>query len=92
MLSIAVFSVFVPTLFLMLYAKFKILSWNFRGLGLLDKCNIVRETIRCSRCDICMLQETKLNEISLSYVSNFLPSYFNTDCVFNLADNTSGVS
>lgn len=71
----------------MLAHKIKILSWNCRGLGILDKCNVVRETIRSSRCDICMLQETKLNEFSLSYVARFLPSYFDSTCAYNLAIN-----
>lgn len=57
---------------------------------MLDKCNVVREVIRSSRCDVCLLQETKLNEISLSYVVNFLPSYFSPNCVFNLVFNSLG--
>lgn len=72
------------------YKKLQILSWNCRGLGLIEKCNVVRETIRASRCDICLLQETKLNEISLTYVMMFLPSYFSPDCVYNCANNSSG--
>lgn len=72
----------------MLYKKTKVLCWNVRGLGLFDKCNVVRETIRASRCNFCMLQETKLNELCLSYVMKFLPSYFDPCCVFNLANQS----
>lgn len=72
------------------YKMCKILSWNCRGLGLLDKCNVVREVIRSSRCDVCLLQETKLSEIPFNYFSRFLPSYFNLSCVYNLADHSKG--
>lgn len=37
-----------------------------------------------------MLQETKLNDISLTYVMRFLPSYFDPICMFNLANNSKG--
>ena len=69
--------------------KFKILSWNCRGLGRLDKCDVVRNVIRQSRCDICMLQETKMNENNLNYVS-VLPFFFERNCVVVHAHNTSG--
>lgn len=72
------------------YKKLKILSWNVRGLGRDGKCNVVKEIIRSSRCDICMLQETKINEFPLNYGRHFLPSYFDDTCAFNLAINTSG--
>lgn len=72
------------------YKKITILSWNCRGLGILEKCNVVREIIRSSRCDVCMLQETKINEFSLNYMLPFLPSYFNQKCVFNVADRSKG--
>jgi hypothetical protein len=38
------------------------------GLGSLTKCNVVRNYIRSSRCDIVVLQETKLNDLTLSYI------------------------
>lgn len=75
---------------LMLYKKLKVLSWNVRGLGALDKCNVVRDVIRTSRCDVCLLQETKLNEVTLNYVLRFLPSFFNPQVAYNQAFNTSG--
>lgn len=42
---------------------------------------VVRSVIRESRCDICCLQESKLNEINLSYVSWVLHSFFHVDVV-----------
>lgn len=74
----------------MIYKKLKVLSWNCRRLGLVDKCNVVCEVIRSSRCDVVLLQQTKLNELSLSYTRCFLPSFFNPSCVYNLADRSKG--
>lgn len=71
------------------FRKFKVLSWNCRGLGRLEKCDVVKNVIRQSRCDVCMLQETKLNEISLNY-SSALPSFFEKNCVVVHANNSAG--
>lgn len=60
----------------MLQKKISLLSWNVRGLGNDEKCLVVRNVIKNSRCDICALQETKGNRVDLSYVSRFLPSFF----------------
>lgn len=77
-------------MFLMCYKKIRILSWNCRGLGNLEKCNVVCDVIRSARCDVCLLQETKLNEVVFKYVSRFLPSFFNFNVAYNQAFNTSG--
>ena len=77
-------------MFLMSYKKIRILSWNCRGLGNLEKCNVVCDVIRSARCDVCLLQETKLNEVVFKYVSRFLPSFFNFNVAYNQAFNTSG--
>lgn len=74
----------------MFLKKFKLLSWNVRGLGSDEKCLVVKNTIKNSRCDVCVLQETKSNIISLPYVLRFLPSFFDYDVAFNLAQNSSG--
>lgn len=60
--------------------KIKVLSWNVRGLGDLEKCNVVRNVLRTSRCDVVLLQETKLNEYDLKYFSEFLPTFIDRDC------------
>lgn len=72
------------------YKKMKLLSWNCRGLGDLKKCKVVSDVIRSSRCDICMLQETKINEMSFKYVSSFLPSFFFLNCAYILARGSKG--
>ena len=78
------------SIFSMLAKKIKILSWNCRGLGCPDKCNVVRNVVRESRCDVCMFQETKLNESGLNYVGRFLPTFFDQRCAFNHSIGTSG--
>lgn len=70
--------------------KFSLLSWNVRGLGGDEKCFVVRNIIKNSRCDVCAFQETKCNRMQLSYVSRFLPSFFDLDVAFNLAANSAG--
>lgn len=70
--------------------KFKLLSWNVRGLGCLEKCLVVRNVIREARCDFVCLQETKWNNWELNYVLSLLPSYFQSDCMFITALNSRG--
>lgn len=74
----------------MFLKKFKFLSWNVRGLGDDEKCNVVRNVIKNSRCDVCVLQETKCNKFVLSYILRFLPSFFSFDVAYNLASNSKG--
>lgn len=74
----------------MYYKKTKLLSWNVKGLGNPDKCNVVKDVIRTSRCDVCLLQETKMNEVTLNYVWRFLPSFFNPCCAFSEANHSKG--
>lgn len=68
----------------------KLLSWNCRGLGCLDKCLVVRNVIRASRCDVVCIQETKWNEIELSYVLSVLPTFFENECMYINAINSRG--
>lgn len=72
------------------YKKFKLISWNVRGLGNPDKCRVVCDVIRKSRGDICMLQETKLNDMNFNYVSLFLPTFFNFEVAYKLANGSKG--
>lgn len=74
----------------MYYKKIKFLSWNCRGLGLVEKCGVVSDMIRTSRCDVVLLQETKLNEVISNYVLRFLPSFSNLNCAYNQAHGTKG--
>lgn len=52
---------------------FTILSWNVRGLGDPEKCNLVRDAIRSANPLIVCLQETKLQECNFFKASSFLP-------------------
>lgn len=70
--------------------KIKILSWNVRGLGADEKCNLVKSTIRTSRCDVCCLQETKWNTFDLLNYSKVLSTFFERNCVALKAINSSG--
>lgn len=80
----------VYLVFLMSLQKIKVLCWNVRGLGSVQKCNVVRSTLVASRCEVCIFQETKLNEIDLNYFSLFLPSFFVRMCACNKAINNAG--
>lgn len=64
------------------YKKFKLFSGN------LEKWKVVCDVIRKARCDVCMLQETKINEMTFNYVARFLPSFFNFNCAYILARGT----
>lgn len=75
---------------IMNYKKIKLLSWNCRGLGDPEKCKVVCDVIRKSRCDVCMLQETKMNTMSFNYVVRFLPTFFSFECAYSLARGTKG--
>lgn len=72
------------------YKKIKILSWNVRGLGSDDKCAVVRDVIRTSRCDVLFLQETKCSHGDCAYFSRVLPTFFDERCVTLDARNTAG--
>lgn len=87
--SLVVFWMFFSR-FSMNLQKIKLLSWNVRGLGCVNKGNVVRNTIKNSRCDLCLLQEMKCNSINYSIITKFLPSFFNQDVAFNLAQNSAG--
>lgn len=71
------------------YKKFKLLSWNVRGLGLNEKCNVVRNIIKNARCEVVLLQETKCNSLELSQLFRFLPSFFSLDVAYNLTINSA---
>lgn len=76
--------------FLMSFKKIKVLSWNYRGLGSLEKCLVIRNVIRSSRCDVVCLQEMKLSSLGFAHVSTMLPSFFQTQCAFIDAIGSAG--
>lgn len=73
----------------MKFKQLKIMSWNVRGLGSKRKRDVVRNIIRSLRCDVVCIQETKLDNYDLSYVSSLLPSYFDRNCVMLYATGTA---
>lgn len=60
--------------------NFVILSWNVRGLGLSDKCVVVRDNISLVKPSIICLQETKLSVDVSRSCRSFIP--FNFDSFF----------
>lgn len=54
--------------------EYLVLSWNVRGLGRVDKCDIVRNSISSSHPHVCCLQESKLDDLDSNKVRAFLPS------------------
>lgn len=75
---------------LMLSRKFKLLSWNVRGLGNDEKCNVVRNIIKNSRSDVVVFQETKCNRMEFAYIVHFLPSFYSHELAYNLSLNSAG--
>jgi len=65
-----------------------VISWNVRGLGDLDKCNLVRNAFRDVNPVIVCLQETKLPEIDFFKAATFLPVGFSY--VFSPSDGARG--
>ena len=70
--------------------KIKVLSWNVRGLGDVNKCNVVKNVIRRSRCDIVCIQETKWNKTEFVYLASVLPNFFQRSCVVIDAQGAAG--
>jgi hypothetical protein len=67
--------------------KIPVVSWNVRGLGESDKCDVVRDVFAICRPMIALVQETKLSNISPVKFRNFLPA--NLSAQFFLAANGS---
>lgn len=70
--------------------KLKILCWNVRGLGDVNKCDVARNIIKNSRCDVSCMQELKWNTFDCRYVNRVLPSFFDKNCVMRIANNSKG--
>ena len=48
--------------------KFKILSWNVRGVNDPDKRKVIKNFLRSHRADLVCLQETKVQEMTIDLV------------------------
>lgn len=53
--------------------KFSFLCWNVQGLGDVDKCDVVRNTINAVDPVLACIQESKLSELSPPKARSFLP-------------------
>jgi len=53
---------------------FTVMSWNVRGLGDPEKCDLVRDAVTSAMPLICCLQETKLPDITTLKARCFLPT------------------
>jgi len=54
---------------------FRMLSWNVRGISDLLKRDVVKSFLRGWKCDLICLQETKLQDISLSVIRSLWGQY-----------------
>jgi len=70
------------------HRSFNVISWNVRGLGDSDKCNLVRNAFRDANPVIVCLQETKLCSIDFFKAATFLPKGFLF--VFSPSDGARG--
>lgn len=48
--------------------SFKVLDWNVRGLGDVQKCRVIKDGVIDANCDIICFQETKWSEHSIFHV------------------------
>jgi len=56
-----------------LFRRLFVMSWNVRGLGDSEKCDVVRDAIASATPSVCYLQETKLHDIPAPKARTFLP-------------------
>lgn len=56
--------------------KWKVLSWNVRGINSRDKWNAIRDKVTDSACDIICFQETRKEEIDVNFLRNVCPPNF----------------
>ena len=56
------------------HVKLSFLCWNVQGLGGVDKCDVVRDSINTVDPVVACIQESKLSELSITKARSFLPS------------------
>jgi len=54
---------------------FRLLSWDVRGINDLRKRDVLKFFLRDWKCDLICLQETKLEDVSLSVIRSLLGHY-----------------
>ena len=67
-----------------------VMSWNIRGLGDSEKCDVVRDAIASAAPSVCCLQETKLHDITTKKARTFLPPALAASHHFLGASGTRG--
>jgi hypothetical protein len=70
--------------------SYKILSWNVRGLNNTVRQEEVIQTISLARPDVVCIQETKMEDISVTTVRNSLGHDYETNFFFQPAIGTRG--
>ncbi|KAG2588484.1 hypothetical protein PVAP13_5NG346681, partial [Panicum virgatum] len=72
--------------------NFTVVSWNVRGLGDSDKCNVVRDAFTTVNPTVICIQETKLHDITTSKAHSFLPpSHVNSYHFIGAAGSRGGI-
>ncbi|CAN6228097.1 unnamed protein product [Urochloa humidicola] len=69
---------------------FTVMSWNVRGLGDSDKCDVVRDAISAASPTLVCLQETKLTDVTAKKARLFLPPTHASSLHFLSAAGTRG--
>lgn len=70
--------------------SFVVVSWNTRGLGDPDKCNLVRNVLFDAKPSVICIQETKLASVDLFKAKTFLPPNIASSFVFAPAIGSRG--
>ncbi|CAN6236003.1 unnamed protein product [Urochloa humidicola] len=53
--------------------NFTVMSWNVRGLGDADKCDVVHDALTAASPSVICIQETKLHDVTAPKARSFLP-------------------
>jgi len=69
---------------------FHIVSWNVRGLGDSDKCQVVRNVFSNAKPSFICIQESKLAHFNIFKAQTFLPQPFSSSFVSVPAEGTRG--
>jgi len=73
-----------------LFRRLSVMSWNVRGLGDSEKCDVVRDAIASATPSVCCFQETKLHDVPAPKARTFLPTTLANSFHFLVAAGTRG--
>lgn len=71
--------------------SFKLLNWNVRGLGDLNKCMVIKNSVLNLNCDLFCFQETKWNEHSIFKVRQVCLAKFKSYITLDAEDSRGGI-